>query len=71
MPERSKSNQERGQSPLSTVLSDIVEVLANGISQEKKITGNITICRQWWWDVFSENQREKKIKGLETERDLT
>lgn len=26
-------------------LSDIVEVLANGISQEKKITGNITICR--------------------------
>ena len=46
MPERSKSNQERGQSPISTVLSDIVEVLANGISQEKKITGNITICRQ-------------------------
>ena len=45
MPEWSKSNQEKGQCPLSTLLPDIVEVLANEISQEKKITVNITICR--------------------------
>ena len=46
MPERSKSYQEKEQCPLSTLLSDTTEeVLANGISQEKKITGNIIICR--------------------------
>lgn len=70
MPEQSKSYQEKEQSPLSTLLFDTTEeVLANAISQEKKITGNMIICR-WWWCLSGKPKRKRNFKGLEIERDL-
>lgn len=52
--------REKGQCPLSTLLSDIVEVLANGISQEKKIM-TIFLCVEDDDDEMSfQKTKEKK-----------
>lgn len=69
-PEQIRSNQEKEPCPLSTRFSDTIEVLANGISHENKITGNATLDRHQY-GLSGRPRRKTNEKGLELVEDFT